>query len=411
MVSIKICMLAPEFLPVWGGVGSYIVELVRHLPRDIEVHIVTPFRKSLGRYRISSDEYDYSKYFGSNVHIHFVSKAYDTFFYNASFQYAVAVKVPKLVKNEGIDLIHSHMAHMPDLLLQLRNIKRPIVTTIHTTIKGQKEGIRNSGMSFWELELSEKMTLLMYPFLRLVERMYLTKNRYYITVSNWMKEQLLRYNPKLRKQRIYVIHNAVDTRFFSPASIAPKVGITEDKEIILFTGRLIAAKGVHVLVRAIPKILKEYKNAFFLFIGPGNPEPFIRELEKKNIPRSNYKFLGYVKHREELVYYYRVADIFVAPTFYENLPTRILEAMSCAVPVVATKVCAIPEAVDNYVNGILVSPGSVHELANAIIYLLENYNLRKKMGQNARNKVLEKFDWNNAAYKTAKVYKDIIETT
>ena len=49
----KICMLAPEFLPVWGGVGTYIVELTKHLPKNIDIHIVTPLRKGFGKEKIS----------------------------------------------------------------------------------------------------------------------------------------------------------------------------------------------------------------------------------------------------------------------------------------------------------------------------------------------------------------------
>jgi glycosyltransferase involved in cell wall biosynthesis len=402
-------MLAPEFLPVWGGVGSYIVELVKHLPKDMEVHVVTVFRKSIGKYNVSSDEYDYSIYFDDNVHIHFISTASDTFIYNLKFQYSVARYVPKLIKDEKIDIVHSHTAHMPDLLLQFRNVKLPIVTTIHTTIKGQREGTKNSGMGFWKLELSEKATFLIYPLLRLAEEIYFMKDRFYITVSNWMKEQLIRQYPKLAKRKIYVVHNAVDTEFFSYTPNTLKDSITEKKDIVLFTGRLIAAKGANILVKAIPLILKNYKDVFFLFIGPGNPEPYIESLKKLGVPKSHYKFLGYIKRREELVNYYRAADIFVAPTFYENLPIRILEAMSCGVPVVASSVCAIPEAVKNFYNGILVPPGNHEALASAILYLLQNPKERKRMGANARYIVERNFSWNVNAKKIVNIYSKILE--
>src|SRR5208337_4666926 len=100
MVSMKICMLAPEFLPVWGGVGAYIVELVRHLPKETEIHVLTPWRTCLGSSAISTSDYDFSQYFGHNVRVHFISKASDTFVYNFSFQYACSRVVPKLVKEE-----------------------------------------------------------------------------------------------------------------------------------------------------------------------------------------------------------------------------------------------------------------------------------------------------------------------
>lgn len=400
-------MLAPEFLPVWGGVGTYIVELVKHMPSSVEIHVVTPFRERIGQNKVSSNEYDFSSYFGDNVHIHFISRASDTFFYNAFFQYAVARYVPKLVKEEKIDLIHSHTAHMPDLLLSSKNLNVPIVTTIHTTIKGQRQGTKSSGVNFSELEFSEKMTFLTYPFLSFVEDFYFKKSRCYITVSYWMRDQLLKYYSRLAKQKIYVIHNAVDTKTFSP-STGSIDKIFNEKDVILFTGRFTAAKGINILIDAIPEVIKNHRDVHFLFIGPGNPLPYAKRLEKKSVSKLNYSFLGYLKHRETLVSYYRSSDIFVIPSFYENLPIRLLEAMACCVPVVATKICAIPEVIENGVEGILIPPGSVNDLANTILYLIENPDLRRIMGRKARKKVEDNFSWAVAIRKTLNVYEHVL---
>ncbi len=140
----KICMLAPDFLPTWSGVGTYTVELIKNLDQNIEVHLVTLVRKGYGDKNVSTLNYNFSEYFGSNVHIHFVGIANDTFLYNARFQYDCLRFVPKLVKEEKLDLIHSHSAHMPDLLLRLRKSRIPTLTTVHTTIKGQREGTKSS---------------------------------------------------------------------------------------------------------------------------------------------------------------------------------------------------------------------------------------------------------------------------
>ena len=180
----KICMLAPEFLPVWGGVGTYIVELVRHLPKNIEIHVVTPMRKGFGKEKISTSDFDFSKYFGDHVHVHFVCKASDTFFYNLRFQYACLNYVPKLLEEEQIDLIHSHTAHMPDLLLMFRKLGKPIITTVHTTIRSQRLATKLSQKKIYDLERSEKATYIMYPVLRLAEEVYFRRKRFYISPSN-----------------------------------------------------------------------------------------------------------------------------------------------------------------------------------------------------------------------------------
>lgn len=397
----RICVLAPEFLPVWGGVGTYTVELVRHLPSKIEVHVVTPRRVAIGRSKISTSDYDFSRYFGDNVRIHFASRASDTFLYNGDFQYYCLKHIPKLVKQEGIDIVHSHTAHMPDLLLQFRQLNIPIVTTIHTTIRGQRTGTISSGMKFWDLESSEKLTYLTYPFLRLAETLYFLKWRYYITVSDWMKEQMIKQYPRFGNL-IKVVYNAVDVEEFSPGKESPK------KDIVLFTGRLIAAKGVKFLVEAIPIVLREHPQCLFLFIGAGNSLPYERRLREMKVPKENFAFLGYLKDASELIDYYRAQSVYVAPTLYENLPIRVLEAMACGVPVVASNVCAVPEIIQDGVNGFLVNPGSVRELAERISTLLADPRMRRQMGQNARKTVLERFDWNVNAIKISDIYQRIL---
>jgi len=221
-----------------------------------------------------------------------------------------------------------------------------------------------------------------------------------------MKEQIVEQYPKIDSSLISVIHNSVDTERFSPR----KGRGPPQRDVVLFTGRLIAAKGIKYLVEAIPKVLREYPDAFFVFIGAGNSLPYQRRLNEMRISEKNFTFLGYLKEASDLVDYYKASSVYVAPTLYENLPIRVLEAMACGAPVVVSNVCAIPEAVDNGVNGILIQPGSVDELADAISCLLGDPNLRTKMGDNARKTVLEKFDWNVNVNGTVEVYQRILDS-
>ncbi len=394
-------MLAPEFLPVWGGVGTYIVELVRHLPKDVEVHVVTPWRKNIGNSSVSSDDYNYSDYFGSNVKIHRISKASDTFFYNSTFQFACLRAIPKLIKEENIEIIHSHTAHMPDILLQFKKIGIPTITTIHTTIQGQHLGSKNSGFSFSNLEFSEKLTYMTYPILRFAELLYFLKPRNYITVSNWMKNQIKNNYPNFAES-IKVIHNSVDTFRFFPKKSA------HHKKVVLFTGRIIAAKGIKYLVDSIPTILKEFPETFFVFIGAGDTSIYRHRLSKLHVPNSNYEFIGYLKNTEDLIKYYQNASVYVAPTLYENLPIRILEAMACGVPVVASNVCAIPEAVENKKTGLLVTPGSSKELCENILTLLSDSTLCDELGKNSRQRIIEQFNWSVNTEKILDAYKSVL---
>jgi glycosyltransferase involved in cell wall biosynthesis len=292
---------------------------------------------------------------------------------------------------------------MPDILLQFRRLKAPKVTTVHTTIAGQRRGTKESGMRFRDLEFSEKATYLGYPALRLAERVFFSAERRYVTVSNWMKTQLLQIFPRLSDSDIRVIENSVDTNFFSPNEVT--TGKT-----VLFVGRLIAAKGLMYLVDAIPTVLHTHPDALFAFVGPGDTLPYEERLRSLGVSKKNYAFLGYLKDRKQLLEAYRNSSIFVAPTLYENLPIRILEAMSCGKAVVATNVCAIPEAITSTEDGILVPPKSSEALSKAISDLLQAPEQRQEIGRKARQTVVQKFDCALSAQRMAAFYEEVLTT-
>jgi len=408
--NLKICILAPEFYPVWGGVGTYIIGLLRHLPNDIEVHVVTPRRESLGKEEVSTSDYNCSEYFGTNVHVHFVCKASDTFFYNGLFQYACLRNVPKIMKRDKIDLLHSHTAQMPDLLLAFRKLGKPIVTTVHTVIKSQKLGTKASKQGFLGLERSEKATLVLYPILRLAEEVYFRKKRFCVTPSNWMK-RFLEDNYRIQGN-IRVIPNSVDVSYFDESKKCNEIieGIISEelrnRRIVLYSGRLLAMKGMGTLIRSIPEVLNEVRKdeLLFVFAGPGNYTRYINELKKMEI-ESNCIFTGSLD-RTSIIQLLMFAELTVVPSFLENSPFAVLESMACGTPVIASDVGGIPEIIKNGHNGILVQAGSAKALAKAIINLLEDESLRSSIRLRAKETVSKKFSWSVNIKKYLEVYTE-----
>jgi len=401
----KIVLLAPEFLPVWGGVGTYVVELIRNFPRDVEVHVMTPFRKGIGGSELSSADYDFGEMFHDNVHVHFVSTASDTFWYNAKFQLGVARELKRLVKRETPDLVHSNAAHMPDLLVDPRGLGVPIVTTIHTTLEGQLASVKDAPLS--DLEFSEKMTRLMAPILLALEGHYYRHRHHFITVSHIGKKTVSR-EKRIPAERIRVIYNGVDASRFSPSNrkmaeaLLPDVSDV-DAVKVLYLSRLIGKKGIYVLLRAIPRVLKRV-DAHFIFAGPGLKPDF----EGHGIPRGSYSYLGYISEEQKRALH-ALADVFVLPSFYENFPISILEAMASGTPPVSTPVGGIPEMITPGYNGVLVPQRDAASLADALVRLIESDTLRRKMGRNARDTVLEKFTWRKTADSTLEYYREILE--
>lgn len=389
-------MLAPEFPPVWGGVGTYSFELVRHLPKNIEVHVITPRRESFGKQKTSALESKPSEYLGSNVYIHYISKATDSFFYNARFQYACLKQIPKFVKEEKIDVIHSHTAHMPDLLLMFRKLNVPTITTVHTTIKSQRIGTKLSKCALNNMEKSEKATSYLYPFLRAAENLYFKHKRAYITPSCWMKEWLIE-NFHI-SAKINVIPNFVDPEDYRMkgredllADVLPKDSV--DKQIVLYAGRILALKGVDVLINAIPEISNRIRSdeLLFVFSGPGDDNGLRQRLEKMNI-HAQYLFTGPLP-KEKLIPLMIQSALVVLPSYQENCPYTVLESMACGTPVVASNVGGIPEIITNNFDGVLVNSGSSTAFARAIANLLEDRSLRDLMGKRATSTINRRFSW------------------
>lgn len=400
----NIAFLAPEFLPNWGGAGTYAIELVKYLSGAHNVHVVT-LRRQIDNCSAYSDE-KITGFFGGKIHLHTISSANDTFLYNAAFQYSCFKHLPGICRENDIDIIHADVPHMSDAILRLTKPNKNTVTTVHTIIEGHKQGISASGLGFRDMDASEKYTLLLFPMLRFIQRLYLKRSPTIITVSDWMR-RLLEQNYGL--DGVKVIHNAVDHNFFSPEKKNnPVRGLDTEKPVVLFSSRMTAAKGAHYLIAAIPRIIQENKDVHFVFSGAGAREPWVNILEKEGVDRSYYSFLGYLDY-PELAGLYARAQVFVVPSLYENLPIRILEAMSSQAAVVATNICAIPEAITHDQNGILIPPGDPGAIAENVTSLLQDKDYSGRLARNARKTVVEKFSWEKIGKETERVYEGIME--
>ena len=129
-------------------------------------------------------------------------------------------------------------------------------------------------------------------------------------------------------------------------------------------------------------------------------------LENANL-LGNFKFLGNLKD-DALTAVYNCADVFVLPSIQEGQGIVLLEAQASAKPVVAFDVGGVNEAVRNGETGLLVKMGSSEELGDALLRLLTDKPLRKKMGANGRKFVTENFTWDICAQRMLKVYREAL---
>ena len=205
-------------------------------------------------------------------------------------------------------------------------------------------------------------------------------------------------------KNLYIIPGGVDINLFPPqlnTSAIDKKYKIKDKKIILFTGRLTSHKGVKYLVKAAKDI-----NGEVFIIGGGPEEQYLSSLVDRQ-GLKNVHLLKYMSGQELINFYYR-ADIFVAPSVWdEPLGLTILEAMAAKTPVIATRKGGIPLLIKPGYNGVFVKTRNSKKIADACNKLLKNDDLRKKMGENARKTVEEKFTWKKIALKFHRLYKRI----
>ena len=335
--KINLCMLAPEFFPIWGGTGSYIVELVKNMPLDVDVHVVTLKREIRGASNNQLDD-EIARVIRRPIDVHYISESKETFFYNLSFQLACFRKLPALHKKYRFDIIHSHLCHMPDVFLKLFNksfADLPTVLTLHGTIQMLRDHALHAQSMFGDLESGEESILTFFPFVRLLEKQYVKRVSKFIAVSKATRELAQDYL-KIDSKKMEVIHNGVDTEVFRPLSKnGSKTKYT--KPNVTYVGRLISKKGIHVLVKAIPEVLRSVPKAHFIFVGGGDIALYRRILSRMGVPNENFSFLGHVGYfqRPPIL---QNATVFVNPSFFENCSLSILEAMSSNTAVVASAV-------------------------------------------------------------------------
>lgn len=200
-----------------------------------------------------------------------------------------------------------------------------------------------------------------------------------IVPSEYLKKIILTWGAK--EEKIKVIYNSFELKKFSN-----KLNLSGFN--IVSAGRLVPWKGFNVFIEIMPEIIKEIPDAKLFIIGSG-PEENNLKFKIKNLKLENNVILtGQILH-EDLLNYLCAGNIFVLNTGYEGFSHLILEAMATGIPVITTKIGGNPEIIKNNENGILIDYNNKKQLKNAIIDLYKNYGLRKKIIQNAKEKIKE----------------------
>ena len=304
------------------------------------------------------------------------------------------------------DVVISQSAAGTKFLLSRKGRKPPVVVIQHGTLWGSlKTKLRIDGFSPRLISYTIKAYIL--------DLLRLHRCEAIIAVSEKVRKDLVS-EYFLPPEKIKVIYNGVKAEKFANQQLIDSKNRRLDRTInnrktILYLGRLAKEKGLDVLLQAFQETIQPFSHLTIqlLIVGSGPAfDPLNNRTEELGLT-SAVKFIGKVPY-ENVPKYYQEADVFVYPSeAVEGLPMSVIEAMAAGLPVVASRIGGIPEAVIDGETGLLVKSGNVDELSTALSKLLMDDELRKKMGQRAREVAKEKFSQETMILETLKVLESV----
>lgn len=285
-------------------------------------------------------------------------------------------KIRRHLKKIKPDVIHMHgfiAAFVGRLACGARN--KNIVVTIHNYMpKGRTSRI-----------------------LMMMERLLMRKTKAYIAVSNALRRYMTEVIG-INDDKIVTIYNGIEDIMLKDNN-----DTQSGETVIVSMIRLIPAKGVEYLIKAMTYVNEKVKNSILYILGDGPYKSFYEKLID-DLNLDNVKLLGYRNDAKEIL---SEADLFVLPSLSEGLPVSCIEAMCEKKPVVATSVGGVPEEIIDGENGILVKAGDAKALASAIIAVVSDKNKALLYGQRGYERYKKLFSSDTMIDSTSKLYKKI----
>jgi len=322
-----------------------------------------------------------------------------------SFSKSFIYLIKGLILGLKTDIVYNQDLYTPGFtgLIIKKVLKKKLVT-------------RFVGDSAWEIALNKRettddiMDFQANEYSKKIERRKKIRKRILensdkiIVVSHFLRKLAIKIG--ISEEKIKVIYNSID---FLDIENNLKVDLKKELNItgkvVLTNARLTPWKGVDMLIKIMPRLIKKYENIKFIIISEG---PERKNLEKLAIDlnvEEHIFFAGRVS-RGLIVEYLKISDVFVLNTNYEGMSHVLLEAMKVGVPIITTKAGGNPETIKDKETGLLIDYRDKKQWIEAINLILDNPELADKLVKQAKVD-LKRFSWDNLVKETMKVFEGI----
>jgi glycosyltransferase involved in cell wall biosynthesis len=296
---------------------------------------------------------------------------------------AILPKVRRLHKAKPVHLIHAHAAlpcgHAAALLSQELGI--PFVVTVH-------------GLDVFSVEVNTYTR----QWLRRMSQWVYRRASRVLCVSEKVRDQVTQGVSEVRAS---VVYNGTDVKMFSPTNIVVS------QPIILSVGNLIPIKGHELLIRVFAGLCSDFPDLSCELIGEGPERSRLSAAAAKLNIANRVRFLGR-QSRKQVADAMRRCAVFALPSRYEGLGCVYLEAMCAGKPVIACRGQGIEEIIESGINGWLVGANDAGELKHALVRLLQDAQLRRRIGEAAHRTIVQRFTLERQADRLVQLYRECL---
>ncbi|HEY8642306.1 MAG TPA: glycosyltransferase family 4 protein [Candidatus Dormibacteraeota bacterium] len=294
------------------------------------------------------------------------------------------------------DVVHDNQS-LGYGLLGIEHLPLPVLATVHHPIAIDRR-LELAAAPGWQRRIAIRRW---YGFVRM-QRRVAPRLRRLLTVSDAARDEIVR-ELGVPSERIAVVSNGVDASTFRPRPEQAKV----EGRVVATASADVPLKGLVPLLEAVALVRNE-RRVELVVVGKARRHGAVAAAIDRLGLRHSVRFLNGIGEGD-LVDLYAQAELAVVPSLYEGFSLPAVEAMACAVPLVATTAGALPEVVGRDGEaGFLVPPGDAQALAAAINRALSDAALRRRLGEAGRARVLEMFTWERAAQATVAEYEKAI---